>query len=281
MSARALTPFVALALALASAVQAQDVAPDWDATNDPSRELTAASSSFSSGLSIAFRCRGNRYDALIVGLPLATGEIETRTIGMQFGEKPMRDARWNVGSNPGVLVSDLPARLAREFREGGQLQLLARGVGEGGANLRYVMDLPASGAQIDRTLEACGRPTIDPRDAEIADLGDNGLPGGFSWANAPEPSYPRGPTFERGFATISCLNQADGRLRDCVVESEHPLDGGFGEAALRATRRARVQSTEDPRAVLPTRMVIYRTNFRMSTAGEEAMRRGGSRLPRN
>lgn len=279
MSGRVWTPFVVLAFA--TTALAQDTATDWDATDDPARNLTAASSSFSNGLSIAFRCMDNRYDALIVGLPPATGESETRTIGMQFGEKPMRDARWNVGSNPGVLVSDLPARLARQFRDGGQLQLVARGAGDGGANLRYVIDLPASGAQIDRTLEACGRSTIDPRDAEIADLEDTGLPGGFSWANAPEPSYPRGPTFQRGFATVSCLNEADGRLRNCVVESEHPLNGGFGEAALRATRRARVQSTADPQASLPTRMIIYRTNFRMMTAGEESARRLGSRLPRD
>jgi hypothetical protein len=279
MSGRLLTALVAMAVA--TTALAQDTAADWDATDDPARKLTAASSSFSNGLSIAFRCMDNRYDALIVGLPLATGESQTRTIGMQFGEKPMQDARWNIGSNASVLVSDLPARLAREFRDGGPLQLVARGAGDGGANLRYVIELPASGAQIDRTLEACARPIVDPRDAEIADLGENGLPGGFSWANAPEPSYPRGPTYERGFATVSCLNQTDGRLRDCVVESEHPLNGGFGEAALRATRRARVQSIADPRASLPTRMIIYRTNFRMRTAGEEAVRPLGSRLARD
>lgn len=254
----------ALSLLLAAPGFAQDTGADWDALADPARALTAATLTFDSGVLIGVRCASGRYDALLAGLPPAIEGAESRHLSVQFRDEEADDQQWTVATNPQVAVSDLPARFARSLRRGGRLQIRLIGAGPGGANLRYVFDLPASSNAIDRTLEACEKPLIDPRDAEIATLDPDGLPGGVTWAERPRPTYPSGRTYVRGFAVISCLTQPDGRLRDCVVESQHPLDGGFGEEALRATRRGRVQSVANPDDPMPTSFIIYRNNFRMA-----------------
>lgn len=271
-----------VAISVATSVQAQDASADWDVVDKPEQKLVVASATFSSGVTVALRCLDGRYDALIGGLPEAAPGSEQRSISLQFGDEPADEREWFVGTARTTVISDLPARLARQLREGGMLKLRVQEAGEGGRRLRYDLDLPPSPGQIDRTLTACGRPTIDVRDQQVADLEENGLPGGIRWARAPEVSYPEGRTFERGFAVVSCLNEADGRLRDCVVESEFPLSGGFGEAALRSTRRARLERISDPGAEIPTRMIVYRTVFRMESFGEEAVReRSMSRIPRD
>jgi hypothetical protein len=61
----------------------------------------------------------------------------------------------------------------------------------------------------------------------------------------------------------SCITNPDGSLRDCQVEMQHPQDSAFGEATLRAIRRARVQNLETPGAPLPTVRVAFRSIYRM------------------
>ena len=266
----------ASALLIAGPVIAQD-GDDWDLSINPETNLIAASLVFDSGVAVGVRCFGGRYDALLAGLPAAPEGVETRELSVQFGDEDPDEQRWTVATNRQVVVSDLPARFARTLREGGRMQVLLRGGAPGGGNLRYVFDLPASSAAIDRTLEACDKPLVDARDLELEALGEQGLPGGLDWADRPRPSWPSGRTYVRGFAVISCLTQSDGRLRDCAVESQHPLDGGFGDAALRATRRGRIEVTADPNAPVPTRMIIFRTNFNSSVSGPPT----GTRLRRD
>lgn len=269
------------ALSLPALVHAQEATGDWDLTQDPARDLVAASATFSSGLTVALRCMDGRYDALIIGLPEPAPRAEFRPISLQFGDEPAQEDDWFIAESRTMAISRLPARLARQLRDGGQVRVRVQEGGEGGRRLRYDLDLPPSPAQIDRTLQACDRPTVDPRDALVADLGDNGLPGGVRWARMPEPNYPDGRTFERGFVTVSCLNQPDGRLHDCLIESEYPLNGGFGEAALRATRRARVEIADAPDAPVPARMIVFRVNFAMESAADAAVReRTPTRIPR-
>ena len=177
-----------------------------------------------------------------------------------------------MAESASVAISDRPSPLARDIREGGKMQIIVPGGAEGGRNLRYVLDLPASSTAIDEALQACDRPLVDPRDAELDALEDNGLPMNIEWARAPQPSYPEGRTYTRGFATVTCLTRPDGRVRDCVVETEHPIDGGFGEAAIDATRRARLQSKDG--GEVPLGMIQFRTNFLMDSSPST-----GSRLP--
>lgn len=254
---------------------------DWDLTRNAETGMVAASTTFSSGITIALRCVNAQYDALIGGLPAVPEGIEQRTLSLQFGDEPQGESYWYVGTHPTVAVSNLPAPLARSLREGGIVRLRLQEPGEGGRRLRYDLHLPASAANIDRTLTACDRPTVDPRDALIEELPESGLPSGVEWARPPRPRYPEGRTFERGFVTVSCLNRSDGELEDCVVESEYPLNGGFGEEALLAARRGRIRLAADHAAPLPARMVVFRNNFAMESVADAAIRgRSPTRIPR-
>lgn len=276
LSHRCLTALTALAIA--GPALTQDTGDDWDLRINPEADLIAASLTFDSGVAVGVRCFGGRYDALLAGLPEAPPNVDRLELSIQFGDEPAADQSWSVAINRRIAVSDLPARFARTLREGGRMQVVLRGAGADGANLRYVFDLPASSAAIDQTLEACDKPLVDPRDLELEALGEQGLPGGLDWADRPRPSWPSGRTYVRGFAAISCLTQPDGRLRDCAVESQHPLDGGFGESALRAARRGRIKVVENPDAPVPTRMIIFRTMFNTSEASGPPT---GTRLQRD
>lgn len=257
-----------LATALASALPAptpalaQDVAADWDVMRDPEKKLTIAHTVFDNGLGIGARCLNGSFQVLVSGLPPESDA--TRKLRIAFGEGDFDEQQWNVAENPAVAISDTPSPLARDMREGGKMQIIVPGGAEGGRNLRYVLDLPASSAAIDETLRACDRPLVDPRDAELDALGDDGLPMNIKWARQPQPAYPEGRTYTRGFATVTCLTQPDGHVRDCVVETEHPIDGGFGRAAIDATRRARLQNKDG--GEVPLGMIQFRTNFMMASS---------------
>ncbi|HYD28187.1 hypothetical protein [Brevundimonas sp.] len=257
-------PLVAvLACAVALPALAQDAGRDWDMLRDPRLKLTMAYTQFDAGPGIAARCIDGRYEALITGLPPA-GEAETRELRVAFGDDELHGQRWNVAIEDTVAVSELPAPFARKLREGGRLRIMIPGAAEGGRNLLYDLTLPESAASIDETLTVCGRPSVDPRDAELAALPEGGLPLGLRWARRPTPRFPGGTRYARGFAAVMCLTNPDGSLRDCTIESEHPHEAGFGEAALRATRRARVATIEDPDAAVPLGRILYRTNFIIS-----------------
>lgn len=251
---------------------AREAAADWDMARDPDKKLTIAHTVFDNGVGIGARCMNGSFQVLISGLPPATDA--TRQLRIAFGDEDFDEQRWNVAENPEVAISDRPSPLARDMREGGKMQIIVAGGAEGGRNLRYVLDLPASSAAIDETLKACNRPLVDPRDAELDALGDDGLPMNIEWAQEPQPSYPQGRTYVRGFATVSCLTQPNGRVRDCVVETEHPIDGGFGRAAIDATRRARLKSKDG--GEVPLGMIQFRTNFMMDSSPST-----GSRLRSN
>ena len=264
------TLFAAAALAVALPASAQEASADWDLMREPDKKLTIAFLAFDNGLSIGARCMNNSFQVLISGLPPATGT--TRTLKVAFQEEAFQDQSWNVAETPSVAISDLPSPLARDIREGGKMQIIVVGGAEGGRNLRYVLDLPASSGAVDEALQACGRPLVDPRDAELKALGDDGLPLDIEWARQPRPEYPSGRTYTRGFATVTCITSPNGALRDCVVETEHPLDGGFGAEVLYATRSARVRNKQD--GSVPPGMISFRTNFSM----EETTMGGGGRI---
>ncbi|MND98748.1 hypothetical protein [uncultured Brevundimonas sp.] len=248
-------------LGFAWPAHAQTGTDDWDMNRDPAQKLVMAYTAFDNGLGIGARCSNGSFQVLISGLPPATGA--TRNLGIALQDAEVADQRWNIAENPTVAISDMPSPLARQMRKGGSMQVVVPAA-EGDQRLRYVLDLPASSTAIDEVLQACDRPLVDARDAELEALQADGLPLNLEWARPPRPNYPEGKTYTRGFATITCLTRSDGGVRDCVVETEHPIDGGFGEAAIDATRRARLRS-KDGGEVLPG-MIGFRTNFLMETA---------------
>ena len=240
-----------------------------------------AFTSFDNGITLATRCADGGFEAVIAGLPPA-GRATTRSLRIAFGDEDLSASQWNVATDDTVAVSELPAPFARELRAGGRLRILVpNGTGDG-RNLMYDLTLPASSTSIDRTLSACGRPSIDPRDAELDALSESGVPRNLGWAERPAGRFPR-TDYARGFAVASCVTNPDGTLRDCTIEAEHPRDGGFGQAALVAARAARIQNLDNPGGPVPATMILYRSYFVVDgyqTREDEQRRRETARRER-
>lgn len=255
---------------------------DWDLRRVPAEKLVMAYTVFSSGLGIGVRCTdGRTLETLIAGLPSATGE--TRPLRVSFGEGEFDEGDWNVGSHPSVAIGNFPAPFARKLRLGGPIQIVAPGGAQGGRDLRLVATLPVSTAAIDEVLTTCRRPLVDPRDATLAAVERTGLPAPLKWVEAPRPEFPvRQRTYERGFAVLTCLTTPRGPVSDCVVESEFPADGGFGEAALNGVRNARIGVDGLEPGAYPVRQISFRTVFSMAPESDSRrFGRGDRRRPRS
>ncbi len=246
-------PFVALA----GSALAQDTT-DWETYRNDRDNTVAAYLRTTTGLTLLVRCQQGAFTAFVAGLP--EDATETRTLGVAFGDDEIYDREWTNDSGGTSAFADLPAPLARSLREGGQMQLRVPGGGEGGAAVRYVLDLPPSTAAIDQTLTACDRPLVDPRDAELEAVGENGLPTAVVWQRVPQPRFPD-TRYARGFAVVSCIAGADGRPRDCVVETEHPHDGRFGKALLDSMGRSRLTNRLNPDQPIPPTHFVVKAPF--------------------
>lgn len=255
---RALTLLLVSILALPAL--AQDTPGDWDISRDPAKRVVLAYTAFDNGLTVAFRCVNGSFNAVMAGLP--PSRDDRRLLELSFRDGDARPTMWTSTTNNTTVVAELPAPLAREFRQGGPLKLtIPRGAADG-RNLRYEVELPASSSAVDEALTACGRPLVDPRDADLEAIGVSGLTGGVLWQRAPRPRYPSS-RYASGFAVITCLTTPQGGLRDCIVEMEHPHDGRFGAATLEATRQVRVRNADDRAQPVPVRRISFRTEFRM------------------
>lgn len=252
----------------ANGAQAQSAAPsEWQVLR--TANMTAAAAQFDNGLTLIVRCNGGRHlNAMIQGLPPAEGH--TRHIGATFesgeaapGLESAQGARhptiWGVGHDPGMAFSRYPAGLARQMLAGGSLSLHL--VGETDENARYKMALPGSAGPVETVLTSCGRTVADARDAGVAALGPEGLPPRISWARLPALDYPSGPTQSRGAVTASCLTRPDGRVEQCIIESEQPEGAGFGQATLRGLRSARLRNEDNEREPVPRRVILFTASF--------------------
>jgi len=276
---RSLTVLLACAVALPAL--AQDASADWDMLRDSRKKLVVASTWFNNGVGIFTRCVAGGFEAVITGLPPA-GPATTRPLRIGFGDGELDNTRWTVATDNTVALAELPAPFARELRAGGRLRIQVPNGASDGRNLLYDLQLPASSASIDQTLTTCGRPLVDPRDAELDALQDDGVPTNLTWAVRPTPRFP-GTNYARGFAIATCVTNPNGTLRDCTIESEHPRDGRFGDAMLASARRARVQNLANPGGPVPTIRVLYRTHFVVEgyqTREDEQRRRETARLVR-
>jgi hypothetical protein len=250
---------------------------DWDLRRDDRAKLTVAFVAFDNGLAIGARCTEGGYQFAISGLPPVT--TDTRPLRIGFNGAAPEVQTWYVATSKATAISSFPAPFARQLRLGGRLDIVVPGGAANGGNLRYVVTLPASGSAIETTLDACSRSLVDPRDSHI-EIGENGLPEGVDWTTPPRLQYPATAT-GNGFATLTCLTQADGRVRDCVVEAEYPASAGFGRAALRAMGRARLGNAANPDRPLPVQMISFTTSFCLDgyCPGQRPTLPTGSRLP--
>lgn len=249
-----------LLLACSAAQEPAPAPSDWALLADPRRGMTAAVLETTAGVDIILRCHEGAFTAFVSGL--APSRRETRRIELTVGDGPRQAREWANSEDGASAFSDLPAPLARELRSGGQLQLRVPPADSGGPATRYVLEVAPSQAAIDQTLTACGLPLVDPRDAELAALGDTDMPAMLGWAERPQIRFPQ-TRYARGFAVVTCVTAPDGRPRDCVVETEHPHDGRFGRAVLRGVERSRLRDHANPDTPLPPIMFVFRSNFVM------------------
>lgn len=263
MRNRVLPFLVAVALAPTGSAVAQDVTDDWEIVRQPEEKTIFAFVPMTTGLTIAFRCVDGNYGAVIAGLPEALRQEKTRTLRIKIGDDDFSNTRWNVTTDRSVAIADYPAPLARDLRAGGPVSIVIPGGAEGGRNLRHELVLPPSSGAIDETLEACGRPLVDPRDTLLPEIEDGGLPSGLIWVEQPRPRYPA-TRYSEGYAVLSCIVQTGGSLGDCVVESEFPFDGAFGRSALRSVRAARLGSPDETPDFDTPRLVGFRISYRMN-----------------
>lgn len=245
-------------LVIAPFVSAQEAARDWDLHGDARTRTTMAYTEFSNGLGLGFRCQDGNFSAVVAGLPPSNDE--RRTIRLKFADNDGYETHWTSTTVDTVAIADRPAPLARGFRKGGALRMTLPGAAEGGRDLTYAVELPASVTAIDEVLTRCERPLTDQRDIDLDALPYDGLPRDIIWQTAPRPRFPIN-NYARGFAVVTCLADANGRARDCVVESEHPYDGRFGRATIEAMGQARLVDRTQPDAPMRPAMISFRANF--------------------
>ena len=260
MRLKALLPLIVVAGA--GAALAQDVTDDWEVIRQPEQKTVFAFVPTSTGLTIGFRCVDGVYGAVMGGLPEAPRQARIRTLGIAMADDPLHQSTWSVTTDRTVALADYPATMARNLRKGGAVSIVIPGGAGEGRNLRHNLVLPASSAAIDETLTACGRPLEDPRDTLLPEITESGLPDGVTWARAPRPSYPR-TNYSEGYAVVTCAVQPNGGVDQCQIESEFPVDGGFGRNALRATDDARIVSPGETAGQYAPRIVGFRVNYVM------------------
>ncbi|MGV3580044.1 energy transducer TonB family protein [Brevundimonas sp.] len=261
-----------LATCVATSAVAQDAEDLWEL--DAAPDTLAASVSYDNGLAVIVRCQDESLETYVRGLGLPEprrGEDPARRIDYAFGDRPLRESSWQISENGQALFADLPAPMARRFREGGPLQMRLAAQGDNPAR-RYVVTLPPSPTAINRVLEACDRPATDPRDVLRASEASIepptepvvDTPPRSVWDRPPRPPYPERALMVRvsGMAVVSCRVAGEGQLEECQVEVERPANAGFGEAALRGARTARLSPNPNWPASQRGGVVSYTSRFR-------------------
>jgi len=233
---RALAAFALLAsAALALPASAQEASEDWDLTTSVERQLTLATLDFGDNV-LALRCSAGALDLLVTGAPVSTAA--TRKVRVSAGAIAAEDQVWITQAGQPVLGADEPARLARQLRPGGQLDVRIEPETEAERPHRFRLTVPASANAVNAVLTACGQPLDEPRDL-IARVP---LPN-LRWETAPQPTFPAAASnrrVENGLVRMSCVVAENLTLRDCLADVENPKDVGFADSALAAVAQSRM-----------------------------------------
>lgn len=229
--------------ALAAPAFAQDPAPaeDWDLTVNAEQQLTLATVDFGENM-LALRCRAGALDLLLTGVPASIGT--TRQVRVSAGAIAGEDQVWATQPGQPLLGADEPARLARQLRAGGDLDVRVDRETEADRPRRYRLTAPASATSVNAVLTACGQPLDEPRDLIPRS------PAGSSpiWKTGPVVEFPDNPEALRvgaGRVELACVVGPALRLTDCRVESETPAGLGFGASALVSARQAELGPPQD------------------------------------
>lgn len=244
-----------IGFATASPALAQDVTEDWDLAVDPAQQLTMASLDFGDN-ALALRCKAGRLDFLLTGVPASSdsGTIVRVTAGGIADERQ----HWEVLPGAPVLSASNPARLARQLRAGGDLDLRIEPAATGERPIRFRLPTPPSVAAVDQVLSACGAALTD--DWDLRPRASTGV----LWERIVAPEYPPvalGRGVSRGSVRLACIVPASGRFSECRVLSESTPGLNFGQNALAAARRSRVRVPENDTDSVG-KVVEYTVRFR-------------------
>lgn len=245
---------------------AQDTAGDWELSEAPSRNLTMATLEYEGAPAIAARCVDGEAELMIAGLsPVAE---ETRDVVLEVAGSSV-SAQWRTvsGSIAAALIGGMTLR---DLMAGGEVVVTVRDTQPA---RRFRLQAPPASRAVGRVLAACGYPLTSERDAERRLMRDEWRqrvaagevrPDGPSWVRRPTGRYPNVASdrgIRAGHAQISCYAQANGRLRDCVVEAEYPVGMGFGAEAVRGAQDGRL--TARPDSASKDELITFTTRMRL------------------
>jgi hypothetical protein len=252
------TPALALLMfAAASPALAQDPTEDWDLTSNAERQLTLASLDFGDNI-LALRCQAGTLDLLLTGVPVSTGESRTATVSA--GAISDETQTWAALPGQPVVGADEPARLARQLRAGGPLDVRLDPEDAADRPRRYRLTTPASTRSVDAVLTACGEPLDEPRDL-IARVAKGAAPTWEYMAPVQYPSSLSAQSIPEAAVRVSCVIGPEMQMQDCRADSETPTGYGFGDSAIAAARRSRIAAPADGTDV-HGRLVRFTVRFR-------------------
>jgi hypothetical protein len=257
----ALLSLIVWSVAHSAPVQASG--DDWDVVADPAQRLTTAFVAYAPGQSIIVACRAGELNVIFRGLNPEAGL--SRYAEIAIDQEHVDAQSWFHLGDGAAVLSGTPAFHARQFRSGGVLEF---GVGPSQPHprvaQRFVMDLPDRSEGVDQVLTACGVPLSDPRDS-IPRWNSFAFPGDSPWVRMGRPEFPAAAAaagIETGFAVSSCIVGTRGELLECRVEKESDPRAGFGNAAVRSLRSARVVVGGEGGAI-PGQMLVANMRFRV------------------
>ena len=244
------------AASLAAPLQAQE-ATTWDVQSDGSDRLVA-SLLFDIGPGLVVQCAEGAFNFGLVNLPPAPRQTSgNRVLETGSDLATLEDSRWQTEALSSTALAFTAARRVRALRRGGVFYVRTTAA-EGEPATTFALPLPTDSAGIDRVLEACGKPLVEPRDdlPEIGHLLDR-----TRWALRPFELYPPARAVRAGRGVtqveVSCLIAPAGRVRDCRVESETPAGMGLGDTMLRDAGHVRLNFGDNAEAAVGG--IIYMT----------------------
>lgn len=237
-------------------------------SDSPTRTIPASVHMvISTHLSLQVRCQQGSLEVVLNGWPDGerrirrhVAHLETINLRAAIDGEPVLSTRWVSHRQRSAFSHALPAPFARRLLTGQTFKLSSLSGDEEDATGLAVIQLPVDSGPVAQVLEACGSPLVDARDALIAAATKASR--NYRWLRNPRPEYPGAASFNRirqGEANLSCTRGQDGSVYDCRIESEMPLQMGFGQAALRSMREVRLADDQTSDIDL----IVYRMQFRL------------------
>lgn len=214
----------------ASAAAGQDTG--WDLAVDPAGSLIQASVTYEGGLGMVVQCRDGTFDMAVTGLPPGPVHDGNRTLSSGRADRDPEDIAWRADATGSVLFHPSAPRATRALRRAG-VYLILIPAQDGTPARQIAFALPSDPTGLDRTLDACGQRTVNPRD-DMPTV-DEFLAPDWGHSRLFEPNL-TGRMMRGGVdqmtAQISCIVAPRGRVEQCEIESETSPERGYGAAVL-------------------------------------------------